>query len=308
MVDAADTILDNPSILLTFQLLTFSDLKAYKFTYWVGVPAVIPMSTHGFMTSSSVTLKDWMLISSSTTNDPVVDVMNENQLCIRLYRKLIHHLTAYNHNDDGAEGDVGGDGGDDGDGMVLQCIFGLYISNDINHIDHDDGKDDHSAAATADDSIDDNIIDVCIGSAFESCVITESNIEAIQTDNEEMMFINKPYQPWHYEGVYHHSRKANDHDGHEGSHNRGRDDCGHNDSYSERKNNAKLLSFKDAWSLRYDENLYFVIVDPSSSSSTGYGWIVRNLLAMLSLHLPERDIYEEETNKTARIISFRGML
>jgi hypothetical protein len=137
--------------------------------------------------------------------------------------------------------------------------------------------------------------------------IEESNVEGtlgLLDKEEKMMFIDKPHPPmmWQYEEIIHppNSNKRHGVDCHV-------DGIGN----SNRKNNAKVLSFKDAWPLRYDKSLYFVIVDPSSSSSSGYGWIVRNLLAMLSLHLPERDIYEdenEETKKTARIINFRGMI
>ncbi len=34
--------LKDPAQLLQFVLLTFADLKAYKFTYWLGVPALLP--------------------------------------------------------------------------------------------------------------------------------------------------------------------------------------------------------------------------------------------------------------------------
>ena len=338
MIDAVDTILEDPSTLLTFQLLTFSDLKAYKFTYWIGVPAIIPVSTHGFMSTSSVTLKDWMMISSSSSSSSrsnsssssasssdqsssVVDVMNENQLCIQLYRELIHHLIASHHGSDDDKDDDKDD--DDTDGhraLVLQCIFGLYISKDIDHY-NDDG--DGGGGDSIDVNVYDSTIDISDSSSallvesFESsallidadadAVIEESNVEAtlgLLDKEEKMMFIDEPHPPmmWQYEEIMHppNSNKRDGVDGHV-------DGIG----YSNRRNNAKVLSFKDAWPLRYDKSLYFVIVDPSSSSSSGYGWIVRNLLAMLSLHLPERDIYEdenEETNKTARIINFRGMI
>ena len=355
MIDAVDTVLEDPSTLLSFQLLTYSDLKAYKFTYWVGIPAVIPVSTHGFMGTSSVTLKDWMMIRSSSSSSggggvsssdrsSVVDVMNENQLCIQLYRELIHHLITFHRGNDHHHDNV--DDHDDDDGaegdraFVLQCIFGLYISNDIDHNDHrkDDGDD-----STDVNVYDDTIIDVSnsntalLVESFESSVLIdadadadESNVEAIgvqsKGEEEERMFINnKPVDQsmWQYEEIIYppNSNKKHGVDGHDDGIDGHKDDIDGRDDgcsgssgssgSSGRRRNAKVLSFKDAWPLRYDKSMYFVIVDPSSSSSSGYGWIVRNLLAMLSLHLPERDIYEdedEETKKTAKIINFRGMV
>ena len=258
--------------------------------------------------------------SSSDQSSSVVDVMNENQLCIQLYRELIHHLIASHHGSDDDKDDD-----DDIEGhraLVLQCIFGLYISKDIDHY-NDDDDDDGGGGDSIDVNVYDSTIDMSNSSrallveSFESSAllidadadadIEESNVEAtleLLDKEEKIMFIDKPHQPmmWQYEEIMHppNSNKRHGVDGHV-------DGIG----YSNRRNNAKVLSFKDAWPLRYDKSLYFVIVDPSSSSSSGYGWIVRNLLAMLSLHLPERDIYEdenEETNKTARIINFRGMI
>jgi ubiquitin-like modifier-activating enzyme ATG7 len=46
----------NPSVLLQFALLTFADLKSYKFTYWLGVPALLP--DKAFVSSELIALKD----------------------------------------------------------------------------------------------------------------------------------------------------------------------------------------------------------------------------------------------------------
>lgn len=48
--------LKNPSELVAFILLAFSDLKAYRFTYWLGVPTAIPDSA--FVSTPTQLLRD----------------------------------------------------------------------------------------------------------------------------------------------------------------------------------------------------------------------------------------------------------
>jgi len=344
MIHEVDTILFDPSLLLTFQLLTHSDLKAYRFTYWMGVPAVIPTSLHpqAFMSTSVAPLKDWMMITSdgSTSNSSSnsghsrgddVDVINVNQLCIGLYRQLIRRLITSHRHDCGNGDDGNGNGGDDEqDLLLLQCIFGLYIEDGLNN-DKDDGG--------VNDVDDNNIGDYqCVGDVSHSDVLMESYddstlmveggiIESTVTsdsDNEEMLFVDKPYQPWQYEGNHPYSNDSDDidvvvdsNDSDDGDVVVDSQDKGVNSSSSisnnDNKNNRmQILSLKNAWPLRYDTKLFFVVVDSSSSSSTGYGWIIRNLLVMLSLHLPDSDVSNGEiegtSSKTARIINFRGAM
>lgn len=64
---------------------------------------------------------------------------------------------------------------------------------------------------------------------------------------------------------------------------------------------AELLSFADAWSGRHAPGLYIVVADPSAAT-TGFGWIVRNLLAMLAIHQPT----DTEGPSMCRIIGLRG--
>lgn len=71
--------LDNPSELINFILLAFSDLKAYRFTYWLGVPALIPDSP--FLSSPMLRLCD-------------AHFENGCSMSIELHRLLVQHLSA----------------------------------------------------------------------------------------------------------------------------------------------------------------------------------------------------------------------
>jgi hypothetical protein len=67
----------NPSVLLQFALLTFADLKSYKFTYWLGVPALVP--DKAYISSELVALKD-----------------RDSQLTFAIYKSMKDSLTTSN--------------------------------------------------------------------------------------------------------------------------------------------------------------------------------------------------------------------
>ena len=71
------TAIENPDKLLTFLLLTYSDLKAYRFTYWMGVPAIVPDQPF-----------------HNSTQRSLCDVLTENgsNLSTELYRVLMRRL------------------------------------------------------------------------------------------------------------------------------------------------------------------------------------------------------------------------
>jgi hypothetical protein len=70
---------DDPDKLLSFLLLTYADLKVYRFTYWLGVPAFVP--DQPFNSSELRCLKD-------------VTLENGSGICLELYRALIQMLVA----------------------------------------------------------------------------------------------------------------------------------------------------------------------------------------------------------------------
>lgn len=67
---------------------------------------------------------------------------------------------------------------------------------------------------------------------------------------------------------------------------------------------AELLSFADAWESRHAAGVYIVVADPSASAN-GFGWVVRNLLAMLALHHPGGSCGTEGPLQ-CRVIGLRG--
>lgn len=68
---------EDPDKLLNFLLLTFADLKTYRFTYWLGVPAFVP--DQPFTSSDLQSLKD-------------VNIDGGSGVCLELYRTLIQAL------------------------------------------------------------------------------------------------------------------------------------------------------------------------------------------------------------------------
>jgi hypothetical protein len=161
----------------------------------------------------------------------VVDVMNENQLCIQLYRELIHHLIASHHgSDDDKDDDTDDDDTEGHRALVLQCIFGLYISKDIDHYNDDDDGGDSIDVNVYDSTIDmSNSSSALLVEFFESSAllidadadIEETNVEAtlgLLDKEEKMMFIDKPHPPmmWQYEEIMHppNSNKRHGVDGH----------------------------------------------------------------------------------------------
>ena len=67
---------------------------------------------------------------------------------------------------------------------------------------------------------------------------------------------------------------------------------------------GELLTLAEAWPLRYSPEVFLVVLDPSASSS-GFGWIVRNLLAMLALHHDSAG-YQGTAAGSVRLIGLRG--
>jgi hypothetical protein len=72
-------VLDDPSKFLTFMLLTYSDLKAYRFTYWMGAPAIIP--DRSFNSTDLRSVKD-------------ITLENGGNLCLELYHQLLQRLSS----------------------------------------------------------------------------------------------------------------------------------------------------------------------------------------------------------------------
>jgi hypothetical protein len=66
------------------------------------------------------------------------------------------------------------------------------------------------------------------------------------------------------------------------------------------RNEWNICSLSDGWSTRYDKNTMIVILDIGTSSS--YGWAMRNLLTLLSIHSPPN------VPSSVRIIACRGSL
>lgn len=84
MNNMADQILDDirngnaikdPRLLTPFLLLTFADLKSYRFTYWLCLPAIIPANRQSFSYLSPPTL---IKLTENSSNDSLVVVVYRN--------------------------------------------------------------------------------------------------------------------------------------------------------------------------------------------------------------------------------------
>ena len=68
----------NPNLLSTFIIITFADLKTYRFTYWYGSPALIPNLPY-----------------QAVSTHPVYLRQHNSTILITLYRTLVKFLTAF---------------------------------------------------------------------------------------------------------------------------------------------------------------------------------------------------------------------
>ena len=90
----------DPSILSSFTLLTFPDLKSYRFTYWFAAPVILPNASNPFMSAFQ------------SSSPPIVPLKNYTSVTIRLYRTLLgkaftnchlQNICAYRSGVDGEE-------------------------------------------------------------------------------------------------------------------------------------------------------------------------------------------------------------
>lgn len=279
--------LQNPRELLIFVLITFSDLKSYRFTYWLGIPAILPETP--FIGSPMQSLRE------ITREDGCI-------LSIELYRALLRNLAEKSAKNT----------------KLLQNVFALYFPFNSNYNDRNKAEAMKVDKATSAVELMSEVLSIN-GDIYDDAKMNEIYSEdtlsmksemsasisvptasasatmiASTTTEEGMTMVQSPaeYQLQHI-NIQH----------------------------------AELLTLKQAWPLRHSTSLYFVVSDPASSS-TGYGWIVRNLLAMLAMHAPTNvdsaackqtdtannkndnvnNIMDNNDDVTVRIIGFRGNL
>jgi hypothetical protein len=105
-------VLNTPEQLLNFVLLTFADLKAYRFTYWLGVPAIIP--------ESPFTSTDMALLKSVTSDTGC-------SLCIEMYRVLLNSLSLVRNTWVQANDNEEASTTTTAQHLPLQCVFALWF-------------------------------------------------------------------------------------------------------------------------------------------------------------------------------------
>lgn len=91
----SEEALIDPSKLLRFLLLTFADLKAYRFTYWMAMPAVIPDESNAFQQLHMENLIDWNASSTTTTISSISSSnISGRQISSSVYKSMAEYVAA----------------------------------------------------------------------------------------------------------------------------------------------------------------------------------------------------------------------
>ena len=256
--------ISSPELLVSFLLLVFSDLKQYKFTYWLGVPAILPTSPYVFSTqglfpanssSERSSGSNTLVLLKDLVRDCEQERNRERSVSEQLTIDCVPvHVTADDAIGEGVRGE-GANRSTEGGSEPLIRERQLSVREEWYQAGRE-FTDDQLGIVEVDNIGRKMVLEIYRYMVRTSCMAFEGG---------------SPLQC-----VF--ALRALD-------------------------TQLRALSLRDAWSERYDASTFIVCFD-MSASPFAFGWNVRNLLALLSVHARDG----ESPPVTARIIGLRGPL